>query len=123
MGVANSTDMNAPYQYAGVSFLDSSTGSAARRLRRTRQRLGAYRHDLLVALRLVNKVDREVLRAEWENWLLDENTRCRRVQRLLTDGAGDPQRVASLRQWQAEYCGSCRQELLALSDGARPSKV
>lgn len=115
-----------------------STSFTARRLQRTRQTLGSYRHDLLVAMRVVNSVEREMLRAEWENWLLDENNRCRQVGRMLQDrdrdsnqaidhtpssgtsqGAGKEQQVVDakgrtrlddVQAWYEEYCGSCRRE-------------
>ncbi|KAJ9637306.1 SNF1-interacting protein [Coniosporium tulheliwenetii] len=60
-----------------------STHRTSHRLHRTRQSLGAYRHDLLVALRVVNSVEREVLRAEYENWVLDEGMRCRKLEGML----------------------------------------
>src|SRR5450756_139937 len=74
-----------PYQTAGIDFSETATRSTAKRLRRTRQHLGSYRHDLMVAMRVVNNVEREMMRAEWENWLLDENARCKQVQMLLRE--------------------------------------
>jgi hypothetical protein len=81
-------------------------------------------------MRVVNNVEREMVRAEWENWLLDENTRCRQADMMLrknqtttstsrkAKGAGSQQvldskesaRLDSLRKWQEEYCGSCKLE-------------
>ncbi|KAI9770144.1 MAG: SNF1-interacting protein [Geoglossum simile] len=81
--IASATDMDAPYQSAGLPFLEASTRATSRRLRRTRQHFGAYRHDLLVAMRVINNVEREILAVEWENWLIDENTRCRQLEDLL----------------------------------------
>ncbi|XXH04697.1 hypothetical protein Hte_011119 [Hypoxylon texense] len=82
--IANSSDdVDAPYEQAGASLSWSSSRATARRLRQTRQKLGGYRHDLLVAMRTVNAVEREMLRAEWENWLLDENHRCEQVAAVL----------------------------------------
>lgn len=57
--------MDASYQTAGISYTDTATRSTARRLRRTRQNLGSYRHELLVAMRVVNNVEREMIRAEY----------------------------------------------------------
>jgi hypothetical protein len=115
-----------------------ATKSTARRLRRTRQHLGTYRHELIVAMRVVNNVDREMLRAEWENWLIDENTRCKQVQALLQDnragisatkkgkGANAQQilarkgeRLEALRTWQEDYCGSCKIEQELLQEGKK----
>jgi hypothetical protein len=83
--LSNSTDMDAPAQDAGAALALTSTSSksTARRLRRTRQRLGGQRHDLMVAMRLVNSIEREVVRSEWENWLGDENMRCERMRAML----------------------------------------
>lgn len=119
-------------------MLTSSTSKAtARQLRRTRQRLGSYRHDLLVAMRVVNKIEKEMIQSEWENWLADENLRCEQVKMMLSEkgststsgsskatpsaaGVGvdgqkvmrpiDEKRVEALTQWHAEYCGSCKLE-------------
>ncbi|KAK3987933.1 hypothetical protein QBC44DRAFT_330496 [Cladorrhinum sp. PSN332] len=129
--IMNSTSLDAPYQDAGAGFADASGRAAARRIRRTRQRLGGYRHDLLVAMRVVNGIEVEMVQSEWENWLKDENLKCERVGRLLV-GKGDDkekgmeelkldQKVLSgegggdggetrrevLRKWHTEYCGSC----------------
>jgi hypothetical protein len=144
--IANFTDMDTAYQHAGTSFSESATRSTARRLRRTRQHLGSYRHDLLVAMRVVNNVEREMLRAEWENWLLDETTRCKQVQMMLRDGRMDisptkrvketePQlvfeakekdrlgKMEKLREWQRDYCGSCLREQELLFESRRNPAV
>lgn len=134
-GILNSTDMDAPYQDAGANMSSRSSKAAARRIRRTRQRLGSYRHDLVVAMRVVNSIEREMLQSEWENWLMDENMRCEQVKVMLSDDGKDvaaaprdgthkmtrpvdEQRVESLRLWHDEYCGSCRadQDTLVLEN-------
>ncbi|KAK0736802.1 hypothetical protein B0T21DRAFT_410297 [Apiosordaria backusii] len=133
--IVNSTNLDAPYQDAGAGFTSATTRAAARRLRRTRQRLGGYRHDLLVAMRVVNGIELEMVQSEWENWLEDENQRCERVARLLTHngnsspkqlsqeekdeaqkvlGGGDRNRKEALAKWHAEYCGSCEADHRAL---------
>lgn len=131
-----------PYQSAGVSCMESSSKSTAKRLRRTRQRLGSYRHDLLVAMRVVNNVEQEMIRAEWENFLLDENTRCKQVGRMLAEGRSTSdtskksnrpglqketeddaenarERTAAVKSWQDEYCGSCKLEQDMLQRGGK----
>jgi hypothetical protein len=134
--------MDSPYQTAGTSFSETATRSTAKRLRRTRQHLGTYRHDLIVAMRVVNNVEREMMRAEWENWLLDENTRCKQVQMMLRENRTsisptrrvkgvDSQKVLAakeqekegklkgLRQWHDDYCGSCKKEQELLLEGRK----
>lgn len=131
--IANVTDMDSAYQMAGTSFSQSSTRSTARRLRRTMQHLGTYRHDLMVAMRVVNNVEQEMLRAEWENWVLEENSRCLKVRIMLRENRTNTsqhkwvkgfdaqqafrddakEKIAKfdgLRKWQEEYCGSCQKE-------------
>lgn len=96
----------------------------------------------MVAMRVVNNVEREMLQAEWENWLLDENTRCKQVQMMLRENQGkisptrrikgaDSQQVLEakerdraarmdeLRKWQEDYCGSCKLEQERLLDGQK----
>ncbi|KAH8673669.1 PH domain-containing protein [Xylariales sp. PMI_506] len=81
--IANSSNIDAPYEDTGSTLTSGASRATARRLRRNRQRLGAYRHDLIVAMRMVNSVEREMLQSEWENWLLDENLRCDQVEGVL----------------------------------------
>ncbi|KAK4123342.1 hypothetical protein N657DRAFT_672328 [Parathielavia appendiculata] len=134
--------LDAPYQdVAPVSASDSGFASTtsqvtARRLGRVRQRMGAYRHDLLVAMRIVNKIELEMVRSEWESWLAGEARRCELARELLMrDGVGpgsaqsivpgarsgdgeggDGKRRAALREWFAEYCTSCMAEQRAMHE-------
>ncbi|KAK3357077.1 hypothetical protein B0T25DRAFT_453291 [Lasiosphaeria hispida] len=129
--IVNTTDLDAPYHEAGAGLSSAASKAAARRLRRTRQRLGNYRHDLLVAMRVVNGIEREMMQSEWENWLADENARCDQVrgvleggrqgeeaqglgQRVLTAGGDGKVSKEVLREWYGEYCGSCEADQRAL---------
>lgn len=85
-------------------------------------------------MRVVNNIEQEMLRAEWENWLLDENSRCKQVEVMLGSTpkpstkssklskaqkilqAEERGRMEELRKWQEDYCGSCRREQLRLSE-------
>lgn len=52
--------------------------------------MGAHRHDLLVAMRVVNKIELEMVQSEWESWLRGETRRCELVRDLLMrDDGGD----------------------------------
>lgn len=83
------------------------TQSTIRRLQRSRQHIGSYRHDLLVALRTVSKVEKEIMKAEWESWVWSEATKCKHaVQVFKTNNETD-----GLREWWNEYCGSCLVEM------------
>jgi hypothetical protein len=105
---------------------DALTKSAIKRFQQTRERLGMYRHNLLVALRVVNSIEKEVIQTEWERWLREETRRCRQVEVLLGGEStqGDDSQAGRLaqaervfaehadnvKQWYEEYCPSCRLE-------------
>lgn len=121
--IANLVDMDSPYSSTDTIFSDSSTKATARRLRRTRQHLGSYRHDLLVAMRIVNSIEHEMVRAEWENWLLAETSRCAQIETMIrgkqTSKASSKmqhaveakrKRFADMETSYEEYCDSCRKE-------------
>ncbi|KAI1005217.1 hypothetical protein K3495_g3001 [Podosphaera aphanis] len=131
--IMNVTEMNSHHDIAGTLFSDISTKSTAQKLRRTRQRLGTYRHDLLIAVRIVNQVERTLLEGEWENWLLNENMKCKQVslmlQNVLSRAKDSPKNLADgedeassqlreVRKWQEKYCDSCAldQDLLSQRD-------
>ena len=101
--------------------------AAARQFYKSRQHLGLQRHDLLVAMRVVNSIEREILQAEWENWLLEEHSKCKHLDALIrrnstdlvrrrtsneqeTLGA-DPSRLGKVQAWHQEYCEDCNREL------------
>ncbi|KAK4106232.1 hypothetical protein N658DRAFT_482147 [Parathielavia hyrcaniae] len=94
--------LDAPYQHAapGSGFASTTSQVTARRLRRVRQRMGGYRHDLLVAMRIVNKVELEMVRSEWESWLAGEARRCELAGELLLrrddDAAAGPGAAQSI---------------------------
>ncbi|PYI13929.1 hypothetical protein BO99DRAFT_407115 [Aspergillus violaceofuscus CBS 115571] len=115
-----------------AGFRDSMTKSAARRIQQTRERLATYRHNLLVALRVVNSIEREVIQNEWERWLRQELRRCRQVGILLgqnddlDDAELEGERTSSnafanlsgdVKQWYGMYCSSCQAERSYIEDG------
>ncbi|POR34828.1 Putative PH domain-containing protein C19A8.02 [Tolypocladium paradoxum] len=133
----DATDVDAPWEDAGAALASPSSRATARRLRRTRQRLGSHRHDLLVAMRVVNSIEREMMQSEWENWLINEKSLCDDLDSLLRGGDGDGRgadrgqptggsstqkvlgsmkedRKKALEEWRDSYCGSCRKDLGAM---------
>lgn len=86
------------------------TQSTIRRLQRSRQHIGSYRHDLLVALRIVDKVEKEIMKAEWESWVWGEATKCKDAVRVIKKS----NETDDLRNWWNEYCGSCLMEMSRL---------
>lgn len=104
--IANATDMDAPYDDSSSSsstpLLSQTSRATARRLRRTRQKLGGYRHDLLVAMRMVNTIEHEMVQSEWENWLFDENLRCDQVGEVLRAWNNDTKGHSTAAQQQQQ---------------------
>ncbi len=99
----------------------------AHRIKTTRHHLGSQRHDLLVAMRVVNSVEREMMQAEWEDWLVGENARCTQLGVMLRQNQTEPTRTKNryaknpaeavderhlelLESWHQDYCGSCSRE-------------
>ena len=89
--------------------------------------MGSHRHDLLVALRVVNSIEREMVQAEWEHWLGGEKRKCQQLGIMirenrtvalqateadLHDGEGDGRYKpeGAIRSWYQSYCESCSQE-------------
>lgn len=113
---------------------DAASKSATKRLHNTRERLATYRHNLLVALRVVNSIEKEVVQNEWERWLRHELRRCHQVEILLRKddgedvgdaqtGGQDEKLTAGLRDdikdWYEKYCTSCEKEQEQIEDGSR----
>ena len=118
-------DPDIPLSLATPPSRGVSSKTAAHRLQRTRQRLGSYRHDLLVALRVVNSIEKEVLQAEWERWLRRETQRCYMIEAMLNnrerknndnsnhDALGVQKRFLrkeDIEHWYEDYCLSCQRE-------------
>ncbi|KAK5122511.1 hypothetical protein LTR85_004095 [Meristemomyces frigidus] len=114
-----------------VSSTDSSLSPPHRqgaRLHRTRDVLAQYRHDLLIALRVVNRVESDVVSAEWEEWVRTEERKCARVEKMLKQQRSGKSKSkqsaisasevdAELGDDFAEYCRSCRSELDGIGNG------
>ena len=94
----------------------SASSSSAKRLQSTRQSLGGYRHDLLVAMRVVNSIEHEVIQGEYEKWAMSEHIRCQAVAPLINGTSskelmqGSKKEQQALAGWYDEYCTSCMAE-------------
>jgi len=88
--------------------------------------MARYRHDLTVALRVVNRVERDVVGAEWEDWLRGEERKCVRVEEMLKLRSGKKGSKKAVQAAEldaelgadfAEYCASCRSDLEGIGHG------
>ena len=86
--------------------------AAIDRLQRTRANLASQRNQLLVGLRVVNSVEKETISAEYENFVLDEMSRCRQAKVVLE--RSNESDTGGLGSWWGEYCGNCQHALDAM---------
>ncbi|KAK2739871.1 SNF1-interacting protein [Myotisia sp. PD_48] len=109
---------------SSTSYRDLQSQNAAYRLRSTRERLGTYRHDLLVALKIVNRIEKELIQSEWKRWVQRETRRCRMVNHIINDSkksndnniqggvSGIKERISERKgdvdKWYQDYCSSCQ---------------
>ena len=122
-------DLDAPHRPVSRSLSMSSSQGVSARLSKTRQTLGLYRHDLLVAMRVVNSIEREMVQAEWEHWIFNENLKCEQLNRILNQNRTEnPKKLVKqdnnnqqifstnnhdygqVQAWYRDYCESCRKE-------------
>ena len=107
-----------PAEAGSLSTKSSSLTSAGRsslalKIQQTRQRLGSYRHNLLVAMRVVNSIEKEMVKGEWERWVREEVRRCGLVRGLVEDtGRSDNSTETNVDYQEVskrylDYCGSC----------------
>lgn len=119
--------MDAPLRSAEAWPFGSGGKATARRLRLTRQQMGSHRHDLLVALRVVNSIEREMVQAEWEHWLVGEKRKCQQLGIMIRENRTEAFQAAemdlhdgevdgkykpegAIRSWYQSYCESCSHE-------------
>ncbi|ETI22403.1 hypothetical protein G647_06478 [Cladophialophora carrionii CBS 160.54] len=90
--------------------------SPAAQVQQNRQRLASHRHNLLVAVRVVNSVEKELMLAAWEQWVTAEHRRCQVVEGIvLGDLSQNSTGVGKeLTDWYDEYCTSCRDEYMKI---------
>ncbi|RDA86751.1 hypothetical protein CP532_4200 [Ophiocordyceps camponoti-leonardi (nom. inval.)] len=115
----DATDLEAPLEEAGSTLSSGASQAMARRLRRTRQKLASYRYDLVVAMRVVNSIEREAIQSELEKWLINENSLCDDLDLAMRAGGGRADgRLSSLgrgslAEWRERHCSSCKRDLEA----------
>ncbi|KAK0326831.1 SNF1-interacting protein [Friedmanniomyces endolithicus] len=118
----------------GVLTTSTSTADpTTARLHRTRDSLARYRHDLLVALRVVNRVEHDVVEAEYEDYVKIEARKCAEIEGMLKarkrkqngdkrnshekESKGDEREAdltTELGEAFAAYCESCQSEVANL---------
>jgi hypothetical protein len=57
----------------------------------------------------VNRIEKEIIEAEYENWLEDETHKCGRIESML--GEHDKKKRKEVEVWAKGYCGDCEKAL------------
>lgn len=72
-------------------------------------------------MRVVNRVERDVVLAEWEDWVRAEEKKCARIEAMVQGKKGEEQKRAEemLGKGFEEYCRSCRGELREIGEEER----
>ena len=78
------------------------------------------RHELLVSLRSVNLIERELVQGEWMTWLGEELYRCDLATRLVADSSDEELKartedIAKIK----DYCYDCQLVWADLKEGFR----
>lgn len=88
------------------------------KLWKSRKTLAEHRHDLIVSMRVINKVEEEILQASWEHWLKEEDLKCKKMMRVLITSTSTSEARQDgnglLVKELEEYCSGCREELEAI---------
>ncbi|KAK9373400.1 uncharacterized protein V1513DRAFT_432807 [Lipomyces chichibuensis] len=117
---------DSPIEFVDSSYTNDITQEVARRVWIARQKAGIERHQHIVALRVISKMEEELVSAEWSNWLQSEHMRCVELlsrETLLNRDAGLNAMVpgtpdegnmnVNATDWETiirEYCQSCNDE-------------
>lgn len=97
---------------------DLETRSVAQRLSSQYHNIGVRRHELMVQLKILNDMEFDIAKAEWENWLRSELNRCDFIKTNLIQQLEIGEVDGKLQQGMtvlAEYCKDCAEQLAKCS--------
>lgn len=89
------------------SDMDYESRETSKRIRQARTNLAIQRNDFVVNLRVLNRMEEELIAREWRNWVTRELNSCKVVQDFITSD--------SIR----DYCQSCYQEWSLMNNETR----
>lgn len=69
-----------------------------------------------MALRVVNRIEQEVVEAEYEHWLWDETQKCAKVSTMLDKTKKNDKTVQA---WVNGYCVDCEKSLHLVREGRK----
>ncbi|KAG2732256.1 hypothetical protein G9P44_004673 [Scheffersomyces stipitis] len=107
-------NLNEP-TYWDESYGDEATMDVAKHLKNEFRTIGVKRHELLVQLSILRKMEEEIAKAEWKNWLMSEVQRCEFISANVIrklDGSEREDIDAGVQSIQ-NYCNDCSAHLSA----------
>ena len=61
-------------------------------------------------MRVINSIEKEIMQAEWENWLRGETGRCERMEEMIAGNVNQGKAMGEeARERFEDYCQSCRE--------------
>lgn len=89
-----------------------------------RSKIGVARNQLIIELRTLNRIEKELIMAEWQAWLFDEVSMCSRLLELFAvTGKSEEGKATNLgdkpvyfRKALTGYCASCATENRAMKN-------
>ncbi|EGV63189.1 hypothetical protein CANTEDRAFT_93960 [Yamadazyma tenuis ATCC 10573] len=101
-------------------YIDADIRESAMGLKRSFEEIGVKRHKVLMELRILNDMEKEVANAEYRNWLVSELRKCERFKKTaaanaLSDlGAENVSFVEEGMKSIDEYCRGCLEDYKGL---------
>ncbi|KAG7192413.1 SNF1-interacting protein [Scheffersomyces spartinae] len=91
---------------------DLSTRNIARSLRSSYDDIAVERYALMVKLRMLNQLESELVKAEWENWIRGEHNRCQSFRESIVAKVPSEDLAASHSSLSEliNYCDVCAEE-------------
>lgn len=88
----------------GLETFDKKSLGLFERVHRLRNEIGIRRHTMLLNLRMLNRIEMELVESEWQNWLLQEAHVCA----LLPQSGNETTLLKSSERDSLDaYCQSC----------------
>lgn len=94
-----------------ADYGDAKTREIAKGLKKSIQEIAIKRNELLIQLNTLNKMEEEVSKGEWNNWLMSEIQRCDFITNEVLAGESELKALEIGTESIIEYCNSCYKEV------------
>jgi hypothetical protein len=94
------------------NYLDDDSIAMADRVHRMRNNISFRRNELMVGLRVLNRMEKDAVFSEWRNFLVRELAMCNRGMRRL----GEENKTSKHYHELTSYCNDCMEEWAKIRD-------